>query len=139
MSGQQSRPGRGTQPAGESRTLRVDQASDSPRSTLAWLQDLVGAGLKHRTLVVALAMSPSSSLRFPIDVDDVAAVTGYARSTVMGAIADLIRAGLLRRVRHSGAPDYVFTRQHAYGCDGRWVPKPALFRLTMRSTGSETP
>lgn len=137
MTGKQSRPGRGTQPAGESRTQRVTRPTDSPRNTLAWLHDLVATpGLRRRTLVVALAMSTHSSLRrpFPIDVDKLARDTVYAPSTVRDAVADLVRQGRLELVSRRRSDDWRIVRWTNNGPVGRWEQRPALYRLTMGST-----
>jgi len=119
--------------AREASTQSVTRPTDNLRSRLAWNDNLVG--LRPSTVVVGLALSQAANVRepFPIDNDQVAERTGYALSTVLQAIADLIRHGRLERVRRALPDAWQIKRWTIYGAYGRWVPRPALYRLTMGS------
>jgi hypothetical protein len=85
---------------------------------------------------VALPLSRDARLRHPfsIDVDRLADETDYSPSTVLQAIADLIRHGRLKLVSRRRSDDWRIVRWTNNGPVGRWEQRPALYRLTMGST-----
>lgn len=111
------------------------ESSDSPRSRLAWLEDL--EGLPPLLVATGLLVGKRASLTrpFPLDNAELAAAIGCASSTVKSSLAGLIRSGRLVRVRQAASDGPVFGRWTANGQSVRWVPRPALYRLTAEWVG----